>query len=283
MAMSNWGQRIQQILGRPGSSGSAVDVISNGPFPFDQLAPEICDMIWDFALLNESRKRFVLMNQESTEPESRQVLTMFPEKQLVSSYLSVNRRSRARAIRFYSHSDDVHKVQYGSTQQSLRPQDGQTVKAGKVYISPTHDTFVLGAACTVIRNQHSQTTFVVWCENKPFLTEVRKVCWIIRCFQPPSSTEEQRRHFNRLSLAQGLMHIPSSGRSVAFFSAKGRKEVEILKKGWASIHKYLRSQKLEHSFAHITRVDRTCWMTEPFDVRTLPIPEVRLIGDTLGR
>lgn len=155
----------------------------NIPFTcFLLLPPEIRQMIWDQALLQEAKKRFVVISRAQVH---RQKVTVAPLKHLVSPFLVLTRESRARAQAFYdvkvemqgfevdqpvSFRDLVYR-RIAARQSPPRDVLELTKRAlrrrpramGVVYISPEHDRFV-AVSCSFPPPQRdtAEASVILW-------------------------------------------------------------------------------------------------------------------------
>ncbi|RYC53676.1 hypothetical protein CHU98_g12532, partial [Xylaria longipes] len=124
---------------------------------FSRMPSELCDMVWDIALLVEAYNRMVLVDVETR--------AIYPTRLLASPFLRVCYASRERAKRTYSHQETVRKAEEHRGILELA-QSGVGVRSpldvGTVYLSPQYDTFCTGprwdkdSVCNVHWNQQQQ-------------------------------------------------------------------------------------------------------------------------------
>ncbi|KAI1753747.1 hypothetical protein F4782DRAFT_495524 [Xylaria castorea] len=147
---------------------------------FDRMPPEMCDMIWDTALLAEAKNRMVFADEQTR--------AIYPTRLLISPFMKVCHASRGRAQRIYNYRESVYRVKARDTLPSVTGPNFYEFKLGKevgvVYLSPRYDTFCpgfswppvgLGPTCFCMRGVSYCSTKSLTPEN-PLLLSVWKVC-----------------------------------------------------------------------------------------------------------
>ncbi len=125
----------------------------DGRFPrFGKLPEPIREKIWDFAILQETNDRFVVMDVYQRR--------IMPTKNLVPKFMSVSKESKTQALKFYMVTLPVYLVDLKSYRRRPFPRSNLPLlrHVGVVYLQPRYDTFIYGP-----RYVDSK-----WVDNKPY-------------------------------------------------------------------------------------------------------------------
>ncbi|KAI1259578.1 hypothetical protein F5Y18DRAFT_433186 [Xylariaceae sp. FL1019] len=231
-------------------------------FPISQFPPELRNMIWDAALLQESSQRLVLLAGWEPSDELKHQTQIVPLPNLVSPYLSTCVESRERGLRFYYYREEVFVHQMASRS----PRSTQRLQRGTVYINPKNDIFLDWEDPDTWQNE-----WLRWnplCGPLQCLRDIQKVC-IIEEHEPTDSIWNG----DRLSASHHRHHIFPNKRRWLLLYIRGGDRVEVnpntfrrqdrykilyeddlrllCQKGWGGVPDYIRLCNENHRLARL--------------------------------